>query len=103
MKNPIMGVTVLGPDHRFIMTNPTFQRMVGYTDTELKKLTAINITPSDHRDLNGRLFKDYKRASGVILSWPNSCRERMANSSGYNFMFLAFPIAHHQLGSIRSV
>ena len=58
MNNPIMGVTVLGPDHRFIMANPTFQAMVGYTDTELKKLTAIDITPSDQRDLNRRLFKE---------------------------------------------
>jgi len=58
MNNPIMGVTVLGADHRFIMTNPTFQTMVGYTDTELKKLTAIDITPSDHRDLNRRLFQE---------------------------------------------
>ena len=58
MNNPIMGVTVLGADHRFIMTNPTFQTMVGYTDTELKKLTAIDITPSDQRDLNRRLFKE---------------------------------------------
>jgi PAS domain S-box-containing protein len=58
MNNPIMGVTVLNADHRFIMTNPTFQTMVGYTDTELKKLTAIDITPSDQRDLNKRLFKE---------------------------------------------
>ena len=58
MHNPIMGVTVLGADHRFIMTNPTFQAMVGYTDAELKKLTAIDITPSDQRDLNRRLFKE---------------------------------------------
>jgi len=58
LNNPIMGVTVLGPDHRFIMTNPTFQAMVGYTDTELKKLTAIDITPSSHRDLNRNLFKE---------------------------------------------
>ena len=49
MDNPIMGVTVLGPDHRFVMTNPTFQEMVGYTDAELKKLTAIDITPSDEQ------------------------------------------------------
>src|SRR3974377_1292263 len=58
MDNPIMGVTVLGPDHRFVMTNPTFQAMVGYTDAELKKLTAIDITRSDQRDLNRRLFKE---------------------------------------------
>jgi PAS domain S-box-containing protein len=51
-------VTVLGPDHRFIMANPTFQAMVGYTDAELKKLTATDITPSDQRDLNRRLFKE---------------------------------------------
>ena len=66
MNNPIMGVTVLGPDHRFIMTNPTFQTMVGYTDTELKKLTAIDITPSAIS--TGDCSKSYKRASAIILS-----------------------------------
>src|SRR6516225_9951135 len=58
MNNPIMGITVLDQDHRFIMTNPTFQAMVGYNDAELKTLTALDITPPSQRDLNRRLFRE---------------------------------------------
>ena len=103
MNNPIMGVTVLGADHRFIITNPTFQTMVGYTDTELKKLTAIDITPFDHRDLNRRLFKELQEGKRSHFELTKQCKGRMANSFGYNFMFLAYRTAQHQLGSIRSV
>ena len=33
--NPFMGITVLDRDHRFLMTNSTFQAMTGYNDEEL--------------------------------------------------------------------
>ena len=58
MNNPIMGVTVLDQDHRFMMTNPTFQALVGYNDAELKRLTALDITPPSQRDINRRLFRE---------------------------------------------
>ena len=38
--NPFMGISVLDKNHYFIMTNSTYQAMVGYTDDELKKRKA---------------------------------------------------------------
>jgi PAS domain-containing protein len=47
--NPFMGISVLDKNHYFIMTNSTYQAMVGYTDDELKKLTPLDITPCPFR------------------------------------------------------
>jgi PAS domain S-box-containing protein len=52
MNNPFMGINVLDKDQYFIMTNSTYQVMVGYTDEELKKLTPLDITPVDDREVN---------------------------------------------------
>jgi len=56
--NPFMGITALDKNHYFIMTSPTFQAMVGYTDDELKKLTPLDITPAGEREINKALFKE---------------------------------------------
>src|SRR5262245_8655133 len=56
--NPFMGITALDKNHYFIMTSPTFQAMVGYTDDELKKLTPLDITPEGDREINKALFKE---------------------------------------------
>ena len=60
--NPFMGITVIDQNHRFIMTNSTFQNMVGYKDEELKELTPLDITPDDaQRETNRILFKELQQ------------------------------------------
>ena len=60
--NPFMGITVLDEDFHFIMTSPTFQAMVGYTDDELKRLTPLDITPAaDDREINKTLFGELQQ------------------------------------------
>jgi len=58
MNNPFMGISVLDKNQYFIMTNGTYQAMVGYTDEELKKLTPLDITPVDDREINRILFRE---------------------------------------------
>ena len=58
MANPFMGITVLDHNHYFIMTNSTYQNMVGYTNDELKKLTPLDITPAGEREINKGLFDE---------------------------------------------
>jgi PAS domain S-box-containing protein len=58
MANPFMGITVLDRNQYFLMANPTFQKMVGYTSDELKKLTPLDITPAGDREINKALFKE---------------------------------------------
>ena len=62
INNPFMGVTVIDQNHYFIMTNPTFQNMVGYKDEELKELTPLDITPDGaQRETNRILFKELQQ------------------------------------------
>jgi PAS domain S-box-containing protein len=44
---------------RYIATNPAFQTMLGYTDDELKTLTAVDITHPDDKSATERVFADY--------------------------------------------
>jgi PAS domain S-box-containing protein len=59
--NPFMGITVLDKNQYFIMTNSTYQAMVGYTNDELKKLTPLDITPAAEREINRTLFSELQQ------------------------------------------
>jgi PAS domain S-box-containing protein len=61
LANPFMGITVLDKNQCFIMTNSTFQAMVGYTDDELKKITPLDITPVGEREINQNLFRELQQ------------------------------------------
>ena len=44
-----LGVCVVGPDGRFSMANPAWERMTGYSAAELAQLTAFDLTHSGDR------------------------------------------------------
>ncbi|OGA32253.1 MAG: hypothetical protein A3F75_10350, partial [Betaproteobacteria bacterium RIFCSPLOWO2_12_FULL_64_23] len=44
-----LGVAVVGPDGRFSMANPAWERMTGYSAAELAQLTAFDLTHSGDR------------------------------------------------------
>jgi PAS domain-containing protein len=79
MANPFMGITVLDHNHYFIMTNSTYQNMVGYTNDELKKLTRWT-SPRQANARSTRVFStSYRKASADTSNWSNSCSAKTAN------------------------
>ena len=44
-----VGVSMIGLDQRYIATNPAYQRMIGYSEAELRSLTPVDITHEDDR------------------------------------------------------
>jgi PAS domain S-box-containing protein len=58
--NPIFGVSFIDHNHRFIDTNPSYQRMVGYTNEELRQLTPLDISVQGEREVNDLLFKELR-------------------------------------------
>lgn len=60
-----VGVALADLNGRFIATNPVFQRMLGYTEDELEKLTFLDITHEEHleekRTLIGELLDGKRR------------------------------------------
>jgi len=61
VENPIFGISFIDQQHRFVATNPTYQRMVGYTNEELRKLTPLDISVPGERELNELLFKELQQ------------------------------------------
>jgi PAS domain S-box-containing protein len=59
--NPFMGISVVDKNHYFLMTNSTYQAMVGYTTDELRKLTPLDITPASERETNRTLFSELQQ------------------------------------------
>src|SRR5215813_2208473 len=59
--NPFMGISVVDKNHYFLMTNSTYQAMVGYTNDEFKKLTPLDITPASEREINRTLFSELQQ------------------------------------------
>jgi PAS domain S-box-containing protein len=44
-----VGVSMVGLHRRYVAANPAFQRMTGYSETELRSLTPVDITHEDDR------------------------------------------------------
>jgi PAS domain S-box-containing protein len=57
-ENSAVGVALADLNGRFIATNPVFQRMVGYTDDELRQLTFLDITHEENIEQNRSLVRD---------------------------------------------
>ncbi len=57
-ENSAVGVALTHLNGRFIVTNPVFQKMLGYSEEELQGLTSLDITHEQDRDPNGRLIAE---------------------------------------------
>ena len=80
-QNSAVGVAVAELNGRFIAINPVFQKMLGYSEDELKQLTFLDITHEDHLEENRALVaelinekrqqfqieKRYRRKDGQIV------------------------------------
>ncbi|HKD60275.1 MAG TPA: PAS domain S-box protein, partial [Terracidiphilus sp.] len=55
-----IGITLVNRDHRLLNVNAAFCQMLGYSEAELKRMTALDVTHADDRqptiDLTERLF-----------------------------------------------
>ena len=64
-ENTAVGVALADRDGRFIATNPVYQKMLGYTDEELRNLTILDITHEEqlepNRTLIGELLRGERR------------------------------------------
>jgi PAS domain S-box-containing protein len=58
VENPIFGMSFTDQHHRFIDTNPAYQRMVGYTGEELRQLTPLDISVPGEREVNELFLRE---------------------------------------------
>jgi formate hydrogenlyase transcriptional activator len=80
-ENSAIGVALTDLNGRFLATNPTFQKMLAYTESELRTLSFLDITHEDYREANWLLVtellegkreqfqieKQYRRKDGSLI------------------------------------
>lgn len=57
-ENSAIGVALSDTNSRFLSANPVYQKMLGYTEEELRGFTFIDITHEDNREANKALVAD---------------------------------------------
>jgi formate hydrogenlyase transcriptional activator len=84
-ENSAIGVALTDLNGRFLAVNLAYEKMLGYTEEELRKLTFLEITEEDYRDANWELVsellegkrqqfqieKQYRRKDGT-LRWVSN-------------------------------
>jgi len=80
-ENSSAGIVLTTPDGRYIAANVAFQKMLGYTEEELQKLTVVELTHKEDRAAtnailaesaegqrrNYRIEKRYRRKDGSVI------------------------------------
>jgi formate hydrogenlyase transcriptional activator len=76
-----IGVALTDENGRFVAVNSAYERMLGYTEEELRKLSFFDVTPEEHRQPNQtlatemwagncpqyQLEKPYRRKDGSLI------------------------------------
>jgi len=57
-ENSAIGVALTDMSGRFLATNSAYQKMLGYTDEELGRLTFLELTHEDYRESNSQLVAE---------------------------------------------
>jgi formate hydrogenlyase transcriptional activator len=57
-ENSAVGVALTDLNGRFLAVNRAYEKMLGYTEEELRKLTFLEITEEDYRDANWELASE---------------------------------------------
>ena len=57
-ENSAVGVALTDLNGQYIVTNPAYQAMLGYTDEELQQLSFLDITLEEYRDHNWALVEE---------------------------------------------
>ena len=85
-ENSAIGVALTDLKGRFLAANPVYQKMLGYTEEELRTLSFLDVTHEDYRESNWALVaellegkrqqfqieKQYRRKDGTLIWVKNS-------------------------------
>jgi formate hydrogenlyase transcriptional activator len=99
-ENSAIGVALTDLDGRFLATNPVYQKMLGYSEEELRALSFVDITHADHREANWALAaelrkgtrqefqieKQYRRKDGSLIWVRNNVSLVPGNESRPRFI-----------------
>ena len=75
-ENSSVGIALIAPDGHFIAANLALQKMLGYTDEELQRFTALDVTHEENRAATAALIAESAKGRLVhriekrYVRWP---------------------------------
>jgi PAS domain S-box-containing protein len=96
-----LGISIIDQNLHYIATNPAFQAMLGYTESELHHLTPVDVTAEEDRDVTRmrvaelqqgerhgyETVKQYRRKDGTIM-WGHLYASVVRNPQSGAKMFI---------------
>ena len=73
-ENSAIGVALTDLNGRFLATNPTYQKMLGYTDEEFQTVSFLEITHEDYREANLALVTELLEGKREQFQIEKPCR-----------------------------
>ena len=73
-ENSAIGVALADSNGRVLATNATYQKMLGYTESEFEGLSLLQITHEDYREHNRRLFTELLEGKREQFQIEKQCR-----------------------------
>src|SRR6478672_4774665 len=78
--NSAIGVALTDLNGRFLATNPVYQRMLGYTEEELQKLSFLDVTEEDYHASNLALATELMEGKREQFQVEKQYRRKDGNS-----------------------
>jgi PAS domain S-box-containing protein len=75
-ENSVVGVALTDLNGQFIATNPAYQRMLGYTEDELKRFHFLDVTVEKHQEHNWALVEELLEGKRRQLQIEKQCRRK---------------------------
>ena len=99
-ENSAIGVALTELDGRFVATNTTYQRMLGYSESEFEGISFVELTHEDYREANRALVnellagkrdqfqieKQYRRKDGALIWVRNNVSLVLNTESNSRYM-----------------
>src|SRR5215813_8427288 len=75
-ENSAIGVALTDLNGRFLATNPVYQKMLGYTEEELRELSFLDLTHEDDRESNWVLVTELLNGKRDQFQIEKQCRRK---------------------------
>jgi PAS domain S-box-containing protein len=63
-ENSSAGIALIAPDSHYITANAAFQKILGYTEAELQKLTVLEVTYEEDRAVSEAILEEFAEGQG---------------------------------------
>jgi len=95
-ENAPVGIALLGSNGYFVAVNPAYERMVGYSEAELRSLSPADITHEDDRATTIAAIAAHAEQQPHVARWEKRYRRKNGDVIWVELSTFLIPVAAHK-------